>query len=384
MTFSTIAAGIVAALAGFGGSIAVVLAAAAAVGATPAETTSWVTALCAAMAATTAILTVSSRIPITTAWSTPGAAVIAATAGTISFPAATGAFLVAGVLVVLTALIRPLGQLVERIPLPIASGMLAGVLLRFVLAIFESLQAQPLLVLPLVALFLILRLWNPAMAALVVMVAGIPYAWGLGLAPMTVPFDVSRVAVTAPYFDPAVLIGLAVPLYVVTMAGQNLAGAAVLRAAGYTVPFNRSLMVTGLTSILIAPFGGHTIGLSAIASAICTGPDTHPDPAKRWPAGISLAITYTLITVFAGALVALFLALPPELMRTVAGLALMTSLIGALSSATGDPELRFAAILTFAVTASGLTIAGVGAAFWGLVAGLLAHVLERGWAGRKR
>ncbi len=380
--FSTIAAGIVAALAGFGGSIAVVLAAAAAVGASPTETTSWVTALCAAMAATTALLTVSSRIPITTAWSTPGAAVIAATAGTISFPAATGAFLVAAALVVLTALIRPLGQLVERIPLPIASGMLAGVLLQFVLAIFASLQAQPLLVLPLVALFLILRLWNPAMAALVVMIAGVAYAWGLGLAPMAVPFDVSLVALTAPVFDPTVLIGLAVPLYVVTMAGQNLAGAAVLRAAGYTIPFNRSLMVTGLASMLIAPFGGHTIGLSAIASAICTGPDTHPDPAKRWPAGVSLAITYTLITVFAGALVALFLALPPELMRTIAGLALMTSLIGALSSATGDPELRFAAILTFAVTASGLTIAGVGAAFWGLVAGLLALWLERAWPGR--
>ncbi len=383
MTFSTIAAGIVAALAGFGGSVAVVLAAAAAVGATPAETTSWVTVLCASMAATTALLTISSRIPITTAWSTPGAAVIAATAGSISFPAATGAFLVAGALVVLTALIRPLGRLVERIPLPIASGMLAGVLLRFVLAIFESLQTQPLLVLPLVALFLVLRLWNPAMAALAVMVAGIAYAWGLGLAPMAVPFDVSRVALATPVFDPAVLIGLAVPLYVVTMAGQNLAGAAVLRAAGYAVPFNRTLMVTGLASMLIAPFGGHTIGFSAIASAICTGPDTHADPAKRWPAGVSLAITYTLITVFAGALVALFLALPPELMRTVAGLALLTSLIGALASATGDPDLRFAAILTFAVTASGLTIAGVGAAFWGLVAGLCALGLERGWSNRK-
>lgn len=383
MRFSTIAAGITAALAGFGGSVAVVLAAAEAVRASPLETASWVTAICAAMAITTVILTVPSRIPITTAWSTPGAAVIAATAGTISFPAAIGAFLVAGALVVLTALIRPLGKLVERIPLPIASGMLAGVLLRFVLAVFESLQAKPVLVLPLIAVFLLLRLWNPAMAALIVMVAGIAYAWAIGFGPAAVALDVSTVTLTIPVFEPSVLVGLAVPLYFVTMAGQNLAGAAVLRAAGYSVPFNRALLVTGTATMAIAPFGGHPIGLSAISSAICTGPDTHPDPSQRWPAGISLAVTYTLITLFAGTLVALFLALPPELMRTVAGLALLTSLIGALTSATSDADQRFAAILTFAVTASGLTIAGVGSAFWGLVAGLLAHGLDHAWTARR-
>ena len=376
MTFSAIAAGIVAALAGFAGSIAVVLAAAQALHATPVETISWITAIAAATAATTALLTLRYRIPITTAWSTPGAAVIAASAG-VAMPQAIGAFLVAGGLIVATALIRPLGRLVERIPLPVASGLLAGVLLRFVLATFESLVARPLLVAPLIALFFVVRLWSAAAAALIVMIAGVAWSSVLGLAPSGLGFTLSQVVVTAPVFDPTVLVSLAIPLYLVTMASQNLAGAAVLRAAGYAVPFNAALGLTGAASLAIAPFGGHTVNLSAIAAAICTGPDTHPDPARRWPAGISLAITYAAITLFAGSLVALFLAYPPELMRTVAGLALLTSLVAALANATAEASLRLPAVLTFAVTASGVSLLGIGAPFWGLAAGLALLGLER-------
>ena len=376
MTFSALAAGIVAALAGFAGSVAVVLAAAAAVHASPAETISWITAISAATAATTLLLTQHYRIPITTAWSTPGAAVIAASAG-IGLPQAIGAFLVAGALIVATALVRPLGRLIERIPLPVASGMLAGVLLRFVLATFESLAAKPVLVAPLIALFFLVRLWNAAAAALVVLVAGVAWCGALGLAPAGLGFTLSQVVVTAPAFDPAVIVSLAIPLYLVTMASQNLAGAAVLRAAGYQVPFNAALGVTGAASLLIASFGGHTVNLSAIAAAICTGPDTHADPARRWWAGIALASTYVLITLFAGSLVALLLAYPPELMRTVAGLALLASLMAALANATSEVSLRLPAVLTFAVTSSGVTLLGVGAPFWGLAAGLVVMGLEK-------
>ncbi len=380
MQFSAISAGVVGALAGFAGSVAVVLAACSAVRATPDETVSWITAICAAMTLTTALLTLRYRIPITTAWSTTGAAVIAATAGTVALPQAIGAFIAAGGLIVATALITPLGRLVERIPLGIASGMLAGVLLRFVLAAFESLAAMPLLVAPLIGLFFLVRLWSPASAALLVLIAGFAWCGVLGLTPPGLQLEVSRVVWTNPVFDPAVLVSLAIPLYLVTMAAQNLAGAAVLRAAGYSVPFNAALGVTGVASVLIAPFGGHTVNLSAIAAALTTGVDVHPDPARRWPAGLSLAVSYGLITIFAGSLVAVFLAYPAELMRTVAGLALLTSLTGALSTATADPATRMPSILTFAVTASGMTLAGIGAPFWGLVAGLVAYGLDRAMA----
>lgn len=382
-TLAALSTGLVAALVGYAGSIAVVLAAAEAVRATPIETVSWVTATCLAMAVTTAILTLAYRIPITTAWSTPGAAVIAATTG-VTMPEAVGAFLVAGGLIVMTALVRPLGALIARIPLPVASGMLAGVLLKFVIAAFESIPVKPALVLPMIALYLVMRILHPSTAALVILVAGIALAHALGYAPRSVALEITQLTVISPVFDMAVLVGVAVPLYLVTMASQNLAGAAVLRSAGYTVPFNAALGVTGVTSVLIAPFGGHTVNLSAISAALCTGPDTHADPARRWPSGIALALTYALITVFAGSLVALFLSFPPELMRTVAGLALLTSLIGALTSATADSVSRFSAVLAFAVTASGVTIAGIGAPFWGLVAGLCTYALERGFVGQVR
>lgn len=382
MRLSTITAAIVAALVGLAGALAVVLEAARALGATPAETTSWVTALCLSMGLTSGFLSWRHRMPIITAWSTPGAAVIAATGGAISMGAGVGAFILAAALIVATALIRPLDEAVRRIPVGVAAGMLAGVLLRFVLQMVEVAPQAPALVLPLVALFLVVRVRSPGVAMLLVIAAGTGLAAALGLITSWPPLTLSSFTVVVPQFDLSALIGLGLPLYLVTMASQNLPGAAVLKASGYEPPFASSLLVTGLASLIIAPLGSHTINLAAITAAICTGPDAHPDPQKRWWTGIAYMVVYAALAAAGASLVALFAAFPVALIKTIAGLGLLGALTGALGSALGDERNRFPAVVSFAVTASGIAVAGIGSAFWGLVAGLLVLLVDRLAAGR--
>ncbi len=376
MRLSIVTSAVVAALVGFGSTIAIIIAAAQAVGADPAQTSSWVAALCLATAAISGILSVRYRIPVVAAWSTPGAALIAASSG-ISIHAAVGSFILAGTLIVLTAFIKPFGRLIERIPTPIAAAMLAGILIRFVLAVFESAQAAPGLVLPLVGLFLVVRLYNAAFAVLAVLFVGLGLAFAGGLAqPLVSSLSLSSLTFIRPTWEPTALIGLGIPLFLVTMASQNLPGFAVLRASGYTPPSRPILAVSGLASIITAFFGAHTSNLAAISAAICTGPDTHPDPAKRWMVGPFYTLCYLVIAAFSATLIGVIAALPPALIKTVAGLALMGAFAGALSSALSDTSKIFPAVLTLAVTASGLTLFGVGSAFWGLVAGLLALGLD--------
>ena len=378
MRLSIVVSAVLAALVGFGSTIAIIIEAARAVGADEAQTSSWVAALCLSMAATAGYLSIRHRMPIVTAWSTPGAALIAASSG-LDIHRAVGAFILAGLLVVLAAAFRPIGRLIESIPSAIAAAMLAGVLVRFVIAVFESAQVSPALVLPLVALFLVVRVANPVLATIAVLVAGLAGSFGLGLAgPTPNALVLPSLTFIAPAFDPAALVGLGVPLFIVTMAPQNLPGFAVLRASGYEAPPSRSILaVTGLASSVSALFGAHTSNLAAISAAICTGPDTHPDPAKRWMTGPFYAACYLLLAIFGAYVIAVIAALPPALIKTVAGLALIGAFSGAVGSAFLDESRRFAAILTFAVTASGLAMAGIGSAFWGLVAGLLAMAIER-------
>jgi benzoate membrane transport protein len=382
MPLSVFAAPLVAALVGIAGALAVVLAAADAVGATKAETVSWVAGLGLTMALTSAVLSWRFRIPVITAWSTPGAAVIAATQG-IGIRQAVGAFLLANVLIVATAAIKPLGRLIERIPPAIAAAMLAGVLVKFVTAMFESAKTSPWLVLPLVALFLVLRRVHAASAMLVVLAVAVILAAQsgnfVGFASQLQPTELVWIW---PVFDPVVLVGLGVPLYLVTMASQNLPGAAVIRAAGFPVPFSACLSVTGVASILAAPLTAHGTNLAAITAAICVSPEAHPDKEKRWQTGVIYGILYTGIALMAGPLVSLFAAVPLPLMKTVAGLGLIGALTGAMGLAVADEKTRFCAVLTFVVTASGVALGGIGSAFWGLVAGLLALALE-GWSPSK-
>lgn len=376
MRSSVIISAIVAALVGFGGSLAVILAATEAVGATQAQTASWVAALCISMMATTAILSLRHKMPVITAWSTPGAALIAATSG-VHFEAAVGAFLVAAVLILITAAFRVVGDMIERIPAAIASAMLAGVLFQFVVAIFDYATGVPLLVLPLIAAFLVLRLFSAMWAVLGVLALGIGLAFGLNLLQPVEALQVSRLVWVTPEFDFAVMLGVGVPLYLVTMASQNLPGFAVLRAAGYHAPSRSILGVTGLASVVTAFFGAHTSNLAAITASICTGPDTHPDPDKRWLTGPIYAACYGVLALFGASLVGMFASFPPALIATVAGVALLGPFIGAATAGFAEERYRFAAALTFVVTASGVSAFGIGAAFWGLVAGLLALGLER-------
>ena len=382
MRGSVVVSALVAVIVGFFGALAVVLAATRAVGATPEETSSWVTALCLTMAVTTPILSIRHRLPIVTAWSTPGAALIAASSG-VSMSAAVGAFLLANALMVLTALFRPLSAWIEKLPTSVAAAMLAGVLIRFVIAVFDSAQAFPALVLPLVALFLVMRLISPFGAVLIVLVTGVVLAEILGLNGPMPGVAISSLVFIAPTFDAAVLIGLGVPLYLVTMASQNLPGFAVLKAAGYQVPSRSIIAVTGLASLATAPFGAHASNLAAISASICTGPDAHPDKDKRWMTGPFYGAAYLVLAVFGASLVSLFHALPQALIVTVAGTALLGALSGALGSAMADEKDRIAATLTLAVTASGFSFLGIGSAFWGLAAGLVTLGLSALWSNRR-
>lgn len=377
MRVSIVNAALVAVLVGFGSTIALVVSAAQAVGATEAQTASWLAMICLATAASTAVLSLRYRIPTVTAWSTPGAALIVGTTG-IAMPEAVGAFLAAAGLILLTAAVKPLGRLVEKLPVAVAAAMLAGILLRFVLEVFVQAGVAPILVLPLVLLFLAIRTVSPAWAVILVLVAGILLARVLGMADdITLALRLTEPVLVRPSFEPGAAIGLGLPLYLVTMAGQNLPGYAVLRTFGYTPPTRPILLVTGLASAATAPFGAHMTNLSAITAAICNGPDAHPDPAKRWLTGPVYALGYLFLGLFAASFVALFASLPPALIATIAGLALIAPLVVAAGSALREEGDRFAAIVTLAVTASGVSLLDTGSAFWGLLAGLAVLGLDR-------
>ena len=377
MRASMISSALVAALVGYGSTIALVLSAAAAVGATAEQTASWVLAICLAKAAGSALLSVWARVPVVLAWSTPGAALIAATSG-ISMAEAVGAFVLAGVLVVLTGLIRPLGRLVAMIPDGIAAGMLAGVLLPFCLKGAGAAQALPAIIFPMVAVFLLVRLKNPAMAVLAALATGLALAFATGAASLT-EFRLPAPVLTfiPPAFRPDVLLGLGVPLYLVTMASQNLPGFATLRAAGYEPPVRPALITTGAISAVSGLFGAHTISMAAITAAICLGEDTHPDRSQRWKVGLFYAGFWVCLGLLGPLILLALAALPPALMVALVALALLGPLTGALTGAFLPADSRFAATVTLAVTASGVAAFGIGAAFWGLIAGLAVFGLER-------
>jgi len=371
MRLSMISAALVAALVGYGSSIAILLAAAQAVGATPAQTASWVAAVCIAKGLGSGLLSTWSRVPVVLAWSTPGAALIAASTG-INMNEAVGAFVCAGVLTALTGLLPPVNRLVSSIPTGIASAMLAGVLLPFCIAVATHAQTTPALVLPLVAVFLVVRLFNPLFAEIVALIAGIALAYSMTDFTMPVmQLSAQPFVFVMPDFSVPVLIGLGLPLYLVTMASQNLPGFAVLRANGYQPPAARALVVTGLGSAGIAFAGSHTFNMAAITAAICVGDDVHPDRDKRWMVGLWYMLVWIALGILGPVIIPTILTLPAAIVATVAGLALLSPLMGAVSSAFEIPETRFAAVATFVVTASGISAFGIGAAFWGLMVGLL-------------
>ncbi len=371
-----VSAALVAALVGYGSTIALVLAAAVAVGASPAQTASWLLAISVAKAIGAAGLSYYSRVPVVLAWSTPGAALIAATAG-ISMNEAVGAFVLAGVLIALTGAVKPLERLVALIPDGVAAGMLAGVLLPFCLKGAAAALGLGWQAAPMVAVFALVRLKNPALAVLAALAAGVITAFAFdGAMWPALALPLPRLTFIAPSFRPEVLIGLGLPLYLVTMASQNLPGFAAIRAAGYAPPVGAALITTGGLSAVSGLFGAHTISMAAITAAICLGDDVDPDRTRRWKVGLAYAVFWVGLGLLGPAVLVLLGALPPDVMILLVALALLGPLMAALTGAYGPVQTRFAATITLAVTASGVAAFGVGAAFWGLVAGFVIYALE--------
>ncbi len=377
MRVSMISAAVVAALVGYGASVAIVIAAASALQATPAQTASWLFAVCMAKAIGSAGLSWWHRMPIVLAWSTPGAALIAASSG-FTMAEGVGAFVIASVLIILTGLFQPLGRLVAMIPDAVAGAMLAGVLLPFCLKGAATLTALPLVVLTMAGVFALVRLRNPAFAVIAALVAGIALAMITGAAVWPdVAWAMPAPVFVVPAFDAGTLIGLALPLYLVTMAGQNLPGFATLRAAGYAAPVQSALVSTGGLSGIAALFGGHPVNMAAITAAICLGDDVHPDRSQRWKVGVVYGVAWVGLGLAGPAVIAVLAALPAALINAIVGLALLGPLMGALAAAYAVPEQRFAATMTLVVAGSGMVVAGIGGAFWGLLAGLAIWALER-------
>ncbi|MGL5008292.1 MAG: benzoate/H(+) symporter BenE family transporter [Paracoccaceae bacterium] len=377
MRISMISAAVVAAIVGYGASVAIVLAAATAIGATAAQTASWLFVICIAKAIGSAGLSYRHRMPIVLAWSTPGAALIASTSG-FTFAEGVGAFVIAGALIALTGLFQPLGRLVAMIPDAVAGAMLAGVLLPFCLKGAAAVQELPIIVLAMVAIFAVVRLWNPAFAVIAALGAGVTLAFGAGVAnwpdlTLAMPAPVF----TKPVFDLTAVLGLALPLYMVTMAGQNLPGFATLRAAGFAPPVSSALVVTGGLSMATALFGAHPINMAAITAAICLGDDVHPDRDQRWKVGVIYGVIWVCLGLIGPLVIAVMAALPTALINAVVALALLGPLMGALATGYAVPNLRFAATITFVVAGSGMAAFGIGGAFWGLLAGFAVIGLDR-------
>ncbi len=377
-SLSTLVAGFVAVLVGFTSSVVIVFQAAAAFGATPAQATSWMWALGLGMGLTSLGLSLWYRQPVLTAWSTPGAALLA-TAGTgFSMAQAVGAFIVCALLITVAGASGWFARVMDRIPQALAAALLAGVLARFAVDAFASLQRELALVGTMFAAYLLgRRLW-PRYAAPGVLAAGIAVAAAQGRLQLGgVQWQWAVPVFTAPRFSLAATIGIALPLFVVTMASQNLPGVAAQRAAGYDTPVSPVIATTGIATLLLAPFGGYALNLAAITAAICMGREAHEDPTRRWTASAAAGALYIVVGLLGGAVVGLIAAFPRALVLAVAGFALLGTIGSGLATAMKDETQREAALITFLVTASGLTLWGVGAAFWGVVAGALALAVQR-------
>jgi benzoate membrane transport protein len=377
VSLAAVVAGFVVVLVGFTSSVVVVFAGAQALSASPAQMASWMWALGVGMAVTTIVPSLITRQPILTAWSTPGAALLAGTSG-LAMAEATGAFIACGVLIMLAGLTRAFERVMDRIPQAVAAALLAGVLAKFGIDAAGATKNAPWLVIAMALAFLCGRRWWPRYAVPGVLVVGIAVAALQGRMQWSAVAMSAAIPVwTTPLFTMSAFISIAVPLFAVTMASQNLPGVAAQRAAGYTTPVSHTITATGAATVLLAPFGGYAFNLSAITAAIAMSPEAHADPAKRYTAAVMAGVFYLAIGLAGGAVVGVLQAFPRELVLALAGLALLGTIAGGLASALQSEKHRDAAILTFLVTLSGVTLLGIGSAFWGVVAGAVALVVQQ-------
>ena len=381
---SALTAGFVAVLVGFTSSVAIVFQAALAFGASLAQIASWMWALGLGMGLCSLVPSLWLRKPVMVAWSTPGAAVLATAGltGGFTMADAVGAFMVCAALITLFGVTGWFEKIMNRIPMAVASALLAGVLTRFGLQAFMAAQTALALVLLMLGSYLVCKRWLPRYAVVVTLLVGIVFVAARGeLHASGVSLGLALPVFVAPHFSWSAVVSLAIPLFIVTMASQNLPGAAAIQAAGYAgpdgIPVSKIITLTGLATLVLAPFGAFALNLSAITAAICMGREAHEDPAKRYTAAVSCGAIYLLIGIFGAAITGVLTAFPKELVAAIAGLALLGTIGNALSTALREELHREAALITFLVTLSGVVIAGVGSAFWGVVAGALALAVQQ-------
>ncbi|AEV87627.1 membrane protein [Actinoplanes sp. SE50] len=376
MRVSAVVAGLVAVLVSFSGPFVVVLTAASAAHLTAAQTTSWVWAIAIGSGLSGLVLSLLSRMPVITAWSTPGAALLVGSLSAYRYTDAIGAFLFAAVGMTILGFSGLFGRILTRVPRGIISAMLAGILLPFALEAFRQLPGAPAVVLAVLLAYFLGRRFLPNYAVLLALGAGTAVAalrHDLHLG--GVHLDIAKPLLTLPTVNPSALVSIGLPLLIVTMASQNAPGLAVLKTSGYD-PDDRLLLTgTGVVSVLLAPFGSHGINLAAITAAICTGEQAHPNPRQRYLAGVACGAFYLICGFLGTGLVGFFTALPKPLVAAVSGVALLGALLGSLAGALDDKSAREGSLVTLTATASGMTVAHVGSAFWGLVAGVGVHLL---------
>ncbi len=384
LSASAFTAGFVAVLVGFTSSVAIIFKAALAFGATPAQITSWMWALGLGMGLCTLVPSLWLRKPVMVAWSTPGAAVLATAglAGGFSMAEAVGAFMACAALITLFGITGWFERIMNRVPVAICSALLAGVLARFGLEAFMAAQTALPLVLLMLAAYLLGKRLVPRYAVVLTLGAGIVFVAARGqLANTDIALGLAMPVFTAPHFSWSAIVSLAIPLFVVTMASQNLPGVAAIKAAGYGgaegIPVSKIITLTGVATLVLAPFGAFALNLSAITAAICMGREAHEDPDKRYTAAVSCGALYVLIGIFGAAITGVLTAFPKELVAAIAGLALLGTIASGLAAALQDDGHREAALITFLVTLSGIVIAGVGSAFWGVVAGGIAIAVQQ-------
>lgn len=376
ISLSAIIAGLIAVIISYAGPLLIVFQAANAAHLDSAMLSSWIWAISIGSGVTGIILSLRYRTPVITAWSTPGAALLVASLPGVPYPEAVGAFMFSALVITLLGWSGLFEKIMRHIPKPIAAAMLAGILFRFGIEVFTSLQHRSALVTAMLIAYLIFKRITPRYAIPGVLLIGV----GLAAAGGQIAFDSVHASLALPVlvwpqFSASTLIGVGIPLCIVTMSGQYVPGLAVLHSAGYPVPAKPLVTLTGLGSILLAPFGSHGFNLAAITAAICTGREAHEDAGKRYVAGVACGVFYIVVGAFGATLAALFSALPKELIATIAGLALFGAIISGLTTAMADDRQRESALITFLVTASNVTLLGLGAAFWGLVFGILANVV---------
>ena len=378
ISVSAVVAGFVTVLVGFTSTAVIVFEAAHAVGAGPAQIASWMWALGLGMGLTCIGLSLRYRMPVVTAWSTPGAAMLISSAAGVALPEAIGAFMVSGLLIAIAGFSGWFERALNRIPISIASGMLAGVLLRFGLELFIAMKAQFAMVFAMFVVYLLMRRLIPRYAVISAFALGIAVAVLQGSLHLeTVHLEFARPVWITPEISASTLIGVALPLFFVTMASQNAPGVAVIRASGYAVPISPVIGWTGVATVILAPFGTFALNLAAITAAICMGREAHEDSARRYMASVSAGFFYILIGLFGATVGALFASFPREVVAAIAGLALIGTIGNSLAAALSDERDREPALVTFLTAASGVTLLGIGSAFWGVIAGALTLLVLR-------